>query len=103
MMKRALTLLQLMTLTQFGCGAHSHRFSSNELKKTPRGNHWGCVPELITRARAAHWPVAVFARGVLPCTRIWITDGAGVIRICPRCKIMASVFRSVLLLLRNFW
>ena len=41
LMKRALTLLQLMTLTQFGCGGHSHRFSSNELKKTPRGNHWG--------------------------------------------------------------
>lgn len=39
MMQKALTLLQLVTLTQFGCGGH--HFQSNELKKTPRGNHWG--------------------------------------------------------------
>ncbi|XP_043247616.1 RUN domain-containing protein 1-like isoform X3 [Amphibalanus amphitrite] len=59
MMRRALTLLQLMTLTQFGCGGHSHRFSSNELKKTPRGNHWG---DLRARLELAVSAVSELAR-----------------------------------------
>ncbi|XP_037070649.1 RUN domain-containing protein 1-like [Pollicipes pollicipes] len=57
MMKRALTLLQLVTLTQFGCGAH--HFSSNELKKTSRGNHWG---DLRARLELAVSAVAELAK-----------------------------------------
>lgn len=37
--RRVLTLLQVFTITQFGCG--SHTFQRNTLKQTTKGNHWG--------------------------------------------------------------
>lgn len=73
MMKRALTLLQLVTLTQFGCGSslHSHRFSSNELKKTPRGNHWG---DLRARLELAVSAVSELARESLRAQQEEVSD-----------------------------
>ncbi len=42
MIKRALTLLQMFTIAQFGCGGPvGDQFESNTLKKTSKGNHWG--------------------------------------------------------------
>uniref|UniRef100_T1J021 RUN domain-containing protein n=1 Tax=Strigamia maritima TaxID=126957 RepID=T1J021_STRMM len=38
-MKRALALLQIFAITQFGCG--SEHFHKNTLKRTARANHWG--------------------------------------------------------------
>ncbi|GFQ87644.1 RUN domain-containing protein 1 [Trichonephila clavata] len=37
--RRVLTLLQMFTITQFGCGRH--RFQKNTLKKSNKVNHWG--------------------------------------------------------------
>lgn len=39
MVRRALTLLQMFAITQFGCG--SQVFEKNMLKKTSKGAHWG--------------------------------------------------------------
>ena len=45
MIKRALTLLQVFTMAQFGCGINGNQsqsnFQRNIFKKTPKGNHWG--------------------------------------------------------------
>jgi hypothetical protein len=41
MIRRALTLLQVFTLTQFGCGNINQQFERNTLKKSTKGNHWG--------------------------------------------------------------
>ncbi|XP_021004482.2 RUN domain-containing protein 1 [Parasteatoda tepidariorum] len=38
-MRRVLTLLQVFTITQFGCGRNN--FQKNTLKKSDKGNHWG--------------------------------------------------------------
>ena len=37
---KAMAVLQLATVAQFGCGA-KERFSSNTLKQTQKGNHYG--------------------------------------------------------------
>lgn len=39
MMKKALTLIQMFAVAQFGCS--SNQFDMNSLKKSPKGNHWG--------------------------------------------------------------
>ena len=37
-----MTLLQLTTIAQFGCGSSQQRqFYKNTLKATPKGNHFG--------------------------------------------------------------
>ncbi|KFM73221.1 RUN domain-containing protein 1, partial [Stegodyphus mimosarum] len=38
-MQRVLTLLQVFTISQFGCGRHN--FQKNTLKKSNKVNHWG--------------------------------------------------------------
>lgn len=38
-MRRVLTLLQVFTITQFGCSRHT--FQKNSLKKSNKANHWG--------------------------------------------------------------
>lgn len=44
MIKRVMTLLQMITFTQFGCNRTGlKRFERNTLKKTARGAHWGDV------------------------------------------------------------
>jgi len=44
MIKRVMTLLQMITFTQFGCNRTGlKRFERNTLKKTPRGSHWGDI------------------------------------------------------------
>ncbi|CAH1787378.1 unnamed protein product [Owenia fusiformis] len=40
-MKRALTILQIFAISQFGCGGRE--FQKNLLKRTPKGNHWGDI------------------------------------------------------------
>ena len=42
-MKRTLTVMQIFAISQFGCG--SGEFRKNLLKRTTKGNHWGCVSE----------------------------------------------------------
>lgn len=39
MMKKALTLIQMFAVAQFGCS--TNQFQVNSLKKGPKGNHWG--------------------------------------------------------------
>ena len=41
MIKRVMTLLQMITFAQFGCNRGIKRFERNTLKKTTRGSHWG--------------------------------------------------------------
>ena len=42
MIKRVMTLLNMLTFAQFGCNRRSSkRFERNILKKTSRGSHWG--------------------------------------------------------------
>lgn len=41
MIRGAMTLLQVFTLAEFGCGNVSQHFERNVLKKTTKGNHWG--------------------------------------------------------------
>jgi hypothetical protein len=42
MIKRVMTLLQMITFAQFGCNRQGiKRFERNTLKKTARGSHWG--------------------------------------------------------------
>ncbi|CAG2168580.1 unnamed protein product [Oppiella nova] len=41
MIRRALTLLQVFTFAQFGCGNINPHFERNTLKKSSKGNHWG--------------------------------------------------------------
>lgn len=38
-MKQALTILQLFTISQLGCG--SKEFQRNLLKRTTKNSHWG--------------------------------------------------------------
>ena len=38
-LQRAMAVLQLTTLAQFGCG--TEHFYKNTLKNTPKGNHYG--------------------------------------------------------------
>lgn len=40
-MKQALTVLQLFTFSQFGCG--HKEFKRNLLKRTTKNNHWGYI------------------------------------------------------------
>ncbi|CAL8114914.1 unnamed protein product [Orchesella dallaii] len=51
MMKKALTLIQMFAVAQFGCS--SNQFHMNALKKSAKGNHWGdlraCLEIAITR------------------------------------------------------
>ena len=42
-MKRTLTVMQIFAISQFGCG--SGEFRKNLLKRTTKGNHWGCASE----------------------------------------------------------
>ncbi|KAI1292666.1 RUN domain-containing protein 1 [Halotydeus destructor] len=39
--KRVMTLLQMITFAQFGCSRTERRFERNILKRTTKGNHWG--------------------------------------------------------------
>ncbi|CAG2100352.1 unnamed protein product [Medioppia subpectinata] len=41
MIRRALTILQVFTFAQFGCGNINPHFERNTLKKSSKGNHWG--------------------------------------------------------------
>ncbi|XP_021962539.1 RUN domain-containing protein 1 isoform X2 [Folsomia candida] len=57
MMKKALTLIQMFAVAQFGCS--SNQFDMNSLKKSPKGNHWGDLRAALEMAVARVYNLAL--------------------------------------------
>ena len=53
--RKTVELLQVFLISQFGCGGRD--FQRNLLKKTTKGNHWGCVLNLsnVFFTQGSHW------------------------------------------------